>query len=388
MKHEPVHGAPSENRRLAYVTLQATSEGQAAHAHVHEIIAGVRALGWDVDLYQPGYGPNGSPSVVERLRQFAMVQGRLLRRIDAYDAIYIRAHALAYPTTLAAWIRSKPSVQECNGPYSDLFTAWPVARLVERPLVAAQRHQYRMATRNIVVTDGLKKWVDREAGRDDSAVVPNGANVHLFRPDAPRPAGLPPRYVVFFGALAVWQGLATVLEACSSPSWPEDVELVVVGDGVMRKEVEAAAGQNRRISFLGRQPYRMVPGIVANSLASLSVQDDEGRATTGLSPLKVYESMACGVPTIVSDRPGLVELIEGSSAGIVIPASDPRALAGAVAELSADPARTERMGRAGREAVVSNHCWEARASDVAQILNTLMLNGWRHGPGRPEVASA
>lgn len=56
--------------------------------------------------------------------------------------------------------------------------------------------------------------------------------------------GLPQPYKVFFGSFAPWQGISTLLRASSG--WPEDLPLVVVGDGALRSEVERAALPLRR----------------------------------------------------------------------------------------------------------------------------------------------
>src|SRR5690606_26099886 len=45
---------PIRRMRLTYLTLQATSEGQAAHAHVHEIVSNLKKLGWEVTVVGPG----------------------------------------------------------------------------------------------------------------------------------------------------------------------------------------------------------------------------------------------------------------------------------------------------------------------------------------------
>jgi hypothetical protein len=78
---------------MVYVCLQATIEGQASHAHVHEIIAGLRRRGWAVDLHQPGYAKGGQPpGVMGRLVQFLVVQLRMLRRLRTADVVYVRWH--------------------------------------------------------------------------------------------------------------------------------------------------------------------------------------------------------------------------------------------------------------------------------------------------------
>ena len=207
------------------------------------------------------------------------------------------------------------------------------------------------------------RWLKGEIGRDDISVIPNGANTDLFRPDAPRPSSLPERYVVFVGALAVWQGIDTAIAAANLPEWPSDVSLVIAGDGAVCSDVEAAANTEERVVYLGVIPYEKVPGVLANSVAGLSPQSSVGeRGQTGLSPLKLYEMASCATPVIVSDYPGLSEFVREHECGLgSMPRNDPRKLAAAVARLAADSDEASAMGACGRTAVTSLHSWDAHA---------------------------
>lgn len=356
--------------RIAYLCLQATTQGQASHAHVHEIIAGLRESGYDVDLYEPAYaGVAEAPGVTGRVAEFLRVQLRLAVALSRYDAVYVRAHPFAWPTARGARRRGIPLVQECNGPYADLYLAWPAARPL-RPLIDwMARSQYTDADALLAVTDGLAEWLAVETGRSDVTVIGNGANTDVFRPDLPRPDGLPERYAVFFGALAPWQGIGTMLRAASRPEWPAGVSLVFVGDGAMRPEVAAAADASPdRVVYLGRRSYEESAAVAANSCASLVVKDDAVLARTGFSPLKLYESMAAGVPVVVSDVPGLADTVEAAGCGVVIPAGDPAALAAAVADIAAAPGEAYLMGARGREAAVREHSWRSRAQATAEVI--------------------
>lgn len=353
--------------RLAYLCLQATTEGQASYAHVHEIIAGLEGLGWDVDLYQPGYAGGTAPGVAGRLAEFSRVQRRLTARLGEYDAVYVRAHPLAYTASRAARVAGRPVIQECNGPYDDLFIAWPAARFGKHWFIARQREQYRDADALIAVTPELAEWLTEQTGGHAAAVVPNGANTELFSPDAPRPEGLPERYALFFGALAPWQGIPTVLEATRSAAWPEGVSLVVAGAGALQPEVEDAAAVGRA-HYLGRVGYRDLPGICAHAVASLVPMNMPQREGSGLAPLKLFESMACGVPVVVSATGGMDRLVEEIGCGLPVPPGDADALALAVATLATDRATAAEMGRRGREAAVGEHSWAARAADTDRVV--------------------
>jgi glycosyltransferase involved in cell wall biosynthesis len=355
--------------RIAYLCLQAATEGQASYAHVNEIAAGLRKRGHRVDVFQPSFGPGDGPGPLGRLLDFIAVQRRLVRVLGDYDLIYIRSHPLAYPTAARARRRGRPVVQECNGPYTDFYQAWPVASTLRWLLEPMARRQYEMADAVIAVTPELADWVNHEASRSDAAVIPNGANTEVFHPDAAVEEQLPERFVVFFGSLAPWQGVDVMLRAASDPAWPNDVALVVVGDGKLRGRVESAAAANRRIACLGSRPYRAVGGVVSRSIASLVVKHVPVGVTLRMSPLKLYESMASGVPVVVSDFDDLARIVAPIGAGLVVPQDDAAALAQAVAWIARHPSEAREMGRRGRDAVVASHSWEARARQTADVVD-------------------
>jgi glycosyltransferase involved in cell wall biosynthesis len=362
---------------VAYLCLQATREGQGSYAHVHEIIGGLERRGYSIDLFEPQYARKNSvlPGAFGRAYEFRRIQKELMGRTSDAEIVYVRAHFAAGATARWARRRGIPVVQEVNGPYDDLFTAWPWTRHLKSYFVGLMREQYRSADALITVTDNLAAWLADETGRNDIAVIPNGANTELFSPDAAPPTGLPPRYVVFFGAFAAWQGLETLVAATNEPAWPEDVSLVIAGDGFKRDVVEEAAERSPRIHYIGTVPYPEVPGLVAGSIAGLSPQGYAGgRSKTGLSPQKVYETLACGVPVVVSDFPGQADLVRQNGIGLVVPADDAGALARAVRQLADDPAGTQAMGLKGRDVIASSHSWDARAEATCRVLDSLVAS--------------
>lgn len=367
-------------RHLLYLALEAPREGQASYAHIHEICAGLRRRGWTVDLFAPSYsGRWQRPGLVRRLLEYLCLQWRLMRAFEDGQAIYVRSHFLAFPASLWARVRGAPIVHEINGPYEDVAIAYAWARPLAGLIKWMWRTQFRWADRLIAVTPQLADWVAAQGVATPVDVVPNGANTDLFAPDAPRPPDVPQRYAVFFGGLARWQGIPTLLAAKARPEWPQGVDLVIVGDGPERPAVEVAAAADPAIRYMGRQPYALLPGIVAHSLCGLVPKNNLGdRTGTGLYPLKVFETLACGVPAVVSDFPGQADLVRDAGAGIAVPAEDPMALAAAVARLAADPETCRAMGQRGREAIVAGHSWNIRAGATQATL--LRLTGQAEAP--------
>ncbi|MEW6663120.1 MAG: glycosyltransferase family 4 protein [Bacillota bacterium] len=361
-------------KSVLYLCLQATSEGQASYAHVHEIVNGLKRRGWTVELFEPFFARTStSPGALVRLVSFVWVQLLLSTKLNRYRIVYIRSHFAALPTSILCKLMRIPVVQEVNGPYEDLFIAWPRTRLFGRVFKWMIRFQLRWAAAVVTVTPQLKEWVIQETGQQSIYVIPNGANTQIFHPNASSRFSIEGSYAVFFGALAAWQGIETILMAINSPEWPQDVKLVIIGDGAERAIVEKAARNSTKVVYLGKIPYQDVAGVVANSLVGLSPNNNRGgRSQTGLFPLKVFETLACGVPVIVTDFPGQADLVKEHNCGIVVSPDDPAALAEAVSFFYSNPSARHAMGQRGREVVEKEHSWDQRAGVTENMLIELM----------------
>ncbi len=368
---------PESERRLAYLCLQATREGQASYAHVHEIIAGLRKRGWQVDLFEPAYARAAQEvSLGRKLSQFVRVQLRLIRalRQTRYDAIYIRHHPFD-PISVFATRRMKiPMVLEVNGPYQDLYVAFPWLRPLRWLWTPLMRYGLRAADAVVTVTQPLVEWAKREAKHGRVVLISNGANTDLFHPDAEGepPKTIPIPYALFFGVLAPWQGVDTLLEAARRPEWPEALHLVIVGDGALRGQVERAAQESERVVAVGKVPYRQMPTLIRHSVCGLAPMKAIERNQTGVMPLKVFETLACATPVVVSDLPGMADLVRQGECGIVIPPDDPATLANAVRHLYERPELRAEMGKRGRELIMREHSWDARAEATHRLLTQMI----------------
>ncbi|MBN8532770.1 MAG: glycosyltransferase family 4 protein [Rhizobiales bacterium] len=355
-------------RSIAYLCLETPREGQAAHTHVHEIIKGLRSRGWTIDLVTTGAGgAAGGGALWRRALDYVLAQGRLVQRLSQFDAVYMRTHPAALPASLLCALLGKPVIQEINGRPDDLVITYPWLRWLGWPLKACYRWQMKWAAQVITVTEGLRLWAGAESGHSRVSLVPNGANTDLFRPDGDKPADLG-IYVAFVGGLVAWHGVATMLSAIDRQEWPEGVRLVVIGDGVERERLRAAK-DHPRLVWLGRKPYAEVPTYLRGAIGALCViEDPDGRSSTGVAPLKLFEAMACGTAVIVTDLPFQADVVRNEQAGIVIPVADPGALAKAVARLRDGPEDARQMGLRGSGYVRHHASWQVRAEETGVII--------------------
>jgi glycosyltransferase involved in cell wall biosynthesis len=374
-------------KRIAYLCLETPHEGQATHTHVHEIINGLRACGWDVTLIATQAGGSASGSAYwRRGLDYIGAQWRLMRGLSGFDAVYMRAHFAALPASLYARLRGKPVVQEINGLPDDIFVTYPRLGWLRGLVKASYRWQMKLAAHVITVTDGLRGWALSQSGQTHVSLVGNGANTDVFTPEGPIPQEAGPErvggYIAFVGGITAWHGIDVMVAATSQPSWPEGVRLVIIGDGKESGQLRAAmlADKAGRIAWHGRLSQAEAAMWLRGALGALSItQDKSEHLGTGVAPLKLFEAMASGAAVIVTDLPFQADLVRAMNAGLVIPMADPAALAEAVARLGADPVAARAMGARGAAYVRENASWRARAAETASLIEGAIQRRSRHG---------
>jgi glycosyltransferase involved in cell wall biosynthesis len=280
---------------------------------------------------------------------------------------------LARWSPFIAWIsrrwrrRGLPSLVFVQGNLDDLYDSNPWTRRVPW-ITTVALESIRDASHVVTPSEGLAEWVStiRRDGRASVTVIPNGADVELFdRERRSVDAESVTPHALFFGNMAQWQGIDTVLAALEDPRWPEDLELWIIGDGQMAEAVRQCGDQ--RVRYLGRQPKARVARAAAEAEITLATRHADGASATGVSPFKIIESAAAGTPCIVTRVPGQTELAQDIGGSLLIPADDPSALAEAVARLHGDPVL---RGRLAEEAVrgVSRYDWAASGPALTSIV--------------------
>lgn len=360
--------------KIAYICLQATREGQASHAHVHEIINGLRKCGCQITLFEPSYAKEFSiPRWYRKLYSFYTLQLNLCPLIDRFDLMYVRMHPCAFFSIILSKIYKLPLIIEVNGVMEELYFTFPYLRI----FFPLYKYLYilflKKADAIIVVTPQLKNYYLRFIKNVEYYVIPNAANHVIFNPLAKSAFNFSFDYVLFFGALAKWQGIEIMLGAVLLSDWPEDIKLVIAGDGVEKSKILQHSKINDKIYYLGEIGYQEIPGLITNSIACLCVKNNiTDQYSSGFSPLKVFETMSCGCPIIVSDYPYMADLVRYFNCGIVIPNNDPISLAKAVNFLTRNRNDAKKMGDNGYHAILESHNWMSRAVDTYNVIKNII----------------
>jgi glycosyltransferase involved in cell wall biosynthesis len=183
--------------------------------------------------------------------------------------------------------------------------------------------------------------------------IPNGVPTGELREAAqPPPAradlGIPEdaRVVIHVAQFRPEKNQAATLEAASRlRAELGDVQVVFVGVGRAVKEPlekRAAEAGASWAHFLGMRSD--VPALFA--LADLAVLP----STSDTMPLSLLEAMALGVPVVATDVGDVRAMVEGSGAGICVPAGDLEAFTDACRRVLGDPELHARLSAGGKAA--------------------------------------
>lgn len=367
-------GGDQESRRqLFYLCLQPTREGQASHVHVHEIIAGLRRRAWSVRLIEPPAPSPGRFDPLRRAMHIVLAQARFILAVVLHrpDVAYVRSHFAAIPASLVLRLLKVRTVQELNGPVDDAYDSWPWLRRFERVVRFSVAHQLAWAQEVIAVSPAVAQYA-RQLGRlkHHPIVIGNGADPDHFNPRAISRVTYDGLYAVFVGALAKWRGIGTLIDATQLVEWPPGVTLVVVGDGIDRQRVRDASTEGQ-IVWIPRVAHADVPGLIAG--ARVAVVPQLASVMAG-SPVKLFEAMACAVPVVVSDLPGIADVVRDADCGVVVPAGDAPALARAVRGIVDGVIDGPALGRCGRDAIIDRYSWDARARATDKLLRRVLAS--------------
>lgn len=314
----------------------------------------------------------------QRERALPALFGRARRRIQEWDPSLVHQHFANWsqPAVDAAHRSRIPLLLTVHG--ADVYV--PLTPLSERTLLGRPtlrwhqrtvRRAFDSASRILAVSEYLAGMAVR-AGADASKTVVHyqGVDTDLYQPLITSRAA-PPR-VVFVGALSQAKGVSDLIEASVSIVASTPHELMLVGDGPLRPQVEGAAAAHQHIKVMGQLPREGVRAAISPATVFVLPTQRFGRwrEAAGLVSL---EAQSSGVPAIVYNSGGAAEMVRDGSTGLVVREGDIPALADAIRSVLDLPiAEWDLMSARAREFVVGERSLRASARQLAQHYRDLI----------------
>jgi glycosyltransferase involved in cell wall biosynthesis len=336
-------------------------------------------------LFVTNYAPPYRVGAFARLHEredvvFALVGGRVRHggSVDGgelpFPVLAVEQRAVA---RAAASGRFRAVVAGLSGRVA-LPSAWAGARLARVPFVLwatiwahprtpahalsflPLRHLYRHADAVVTYGPHVSAYVRAKGARGLVTEAPQSVDDAFWSaPASPRRHAS--FQVMFAGRLAREKGVAVLLRAWRASGLSAPVAaLVLVGGGPFRARAVATGavlpGEISPVEL--RNFYAGSDVVVLPSVPTRDFREPWG--------LVVNEAFDQGVPVIASDAVGAAAggLVRHEETGLIVPAGDSEALAGALRRLHDDPALRARLGAAARAAVraFTHDAWAAGVS--------------------------
>jgi glycosyltransferase involved in cell wall biosynthesis len=151
-----------------------------------------------------------------------------------------------------------------------------------------------------------------------------------------------------------------------------EVEIVLVGDGPLRQEIEGRARElavEDRIHLVGWQSGEEVRRWISQSRAVVCPSFAEG------IPVVLMEAMALRRPVIATYVGGIPELVRNGDDGWLVPAGSVEDLAWAMGEALRMPVQDlDRMGENGRRRVLERHRLSVEVRRLAELFERIVRN--------------
>jgi len=216
-----------------------------------------------------------------------------------------------------------------------------------------------------------KKAIERGFPADKVLVHYIGIDTARFSP-TPNSAREP--IVLFVGRLVPKKGCEYLIRAMAAvQAVRPDIELVMVGDGPLRQQLEQQAATTlKRYRFVGAQSSDEVRAWYARAqlFCAPSVTAETGE-TEGL-PITVLEAQAMALPVVSTVHSGIPEAVIHGETGLLAPERDAEALRECLLQALQNRERGETLGTKARELILSRFDMTRQISILEDIYAQLV----------------
>jgi len=269
----------------------------------------------------------------------------------------IDAHSHLFLTTYMAIKLSKkqkiPSIVTVHG---FAVERGPVVNSAQKIyLFSLARQIFVDATRIICLTryDAHKIMKYYGIKKEKIRIIPNPVDINLFKPANKRPEA---PVFIWVGRFVPEKGLQYLIGAMREVvKIYRDTKLILVGDGPLLpyiKNLVKNYNLESNVVFTGFIEHNRIPEILSKAYAFIFPSLSEGM------PVAVLEAMACGLPVIASDLPGIREIIRNGYNGILVPSKSTFALKEAMIRLISNEQLAKKMGERARKHIEKRHSWD------------------------------
>lgn len=217
---------------------------------------------------------------------------------------------------------------------------------------------------------------DYDLAPDDVVLLPLAVDTDRFDPSGLDGSDRHPIDVVYLGSITPYRGLDLCLEALAMGNLREEVTLHIIGTGdddvleaLHRREAELEVVES--VVWHGYVKHAEVPDHLAEMDAGVSPLPNHD-AYRVMSPAKVYEYLAMGLPVVASDLPAHRRLVTEGESGFLFDPGDVASLSDALGQLTECSSQEwSRLASNARQVAIDND-WRVRTETVRASIERLV----------------
>jgi glycosyltransferase involved in cell wall biosynthesis len=256
------------------------------------------------------------------------------------------------------------------GPISIRYYNIPLTERILLPLTSRlHKETIKKCARIITITNQTKNLYIKTFDERNISTIPFGVDTDVFKP-----ARLKERSeeceILYAGSLYPLKGVPDLIRAIANVrKHGLKANLTIVGEGQQKEALTAltrALGIEEHVKFEGFVPYSNMPQYYKRSdiFCFPTLGEPFGKAVT--------EAMACGKPVIATNVGGPAEIIQDEVDGLLVPPSNPEAIALQITRLIEDRNERRRLGERARETAVNRFSWSIIAEKYHQLYSGLL----------------
>jgi len=147
-----------------------------------------------------------------------------------------------------------------------------------------------------------------------------------------------------------------------------DIEVVLIGKGIRKDELEAEASGLPNVTILPAVPSAQVPWVLARFDACYMGLKDKPINMYGVSMAKIFEYLRASRPIVSAVRAGN-DIVGAADCGISVTPEDPQAIADAIVRLADMPHDERRaMGERGAAYLQAHHSYDVLTDKWIQVI--------------------
>ena len=292
-------------------------------------------------------------------------------RLQEVDILKTNQIGGSWAAVLAKWLFGKKLIVRCGYQQSLFLKHHAQTRPFHRRQAIqalalaysiAEWIAYKSANAIILATEADKQYVVKRYGisAEKITIIPNYIDTEHFKPMDD--VEVEENRICCVARLTPQKNLAMLLEAIRGLN----VKLVIFGDGPLRGKLEKQAKcDNLNVSFAGRIPNERVPYELRRSELFVLPSRYEG------NPKALLEAMACGLPVIGTNVPGIREVIKHRWNGYLCE-STASSIRAAIQSILANKDLAAEMGQNARRYVMENYSLESLLKREIALLARLV----------------